>query len=243
MREIAELNPRDVAPGRVGVLRDQGVPKGSASPRIERLLDDALAIYHELARPVYLIEEIDPVEFLAVLTGEGDNEPEAVVELIAPEADAIALYAATLGQKLCNRISGLFGENEPALASMLDAVASRAADLASGVASARFRQHYESDGHPRAGSAVLPYSPGYCGWHISGQRKLFDRLRPDEIGITLNKSFLMAPLKSVSGALIAGTAGIHIFDDTFAYCAACATHSCRERIAEIASKHADSRRV
>ncbi len=45
----------------------------------------------------------------------------------------------------------------------------------------------------------LPYSPGYCGWHISEQEKLFSFFPEKPCGITLSESFLMSPVKSVSG--------------------------------------------
>lgn len=46
---------------------------------------------------------------------------------------------------------------------------------------------------------TLPCSPGYCGWHIREQAKLFS-LFPDGIcGVKLSESFLMSPIKSVSG--------------------------------------------
>ncbi|MCP4146820.1 MAG: hypothetical protein GY757_03625, partial [bacterium] len=80
---------------------------------------------------------------------------------------------------------------------------------------------------------VLNYSPGYCGWHISGQRKLFDWLNPEAIGIRLNESYLMSPLKSISGVLTAGEASIHRFDNTFPFCAQCRTFSCRERMKDV----------
>jgi hypothetical protein len=46
------------------------------------------------------------------------------------------------------------------------------------------------------------YSPGYCGWHVSEQQKLFS-LMPDErpCGVTLTDSSLMLPIKSVSGVI------------------------------------------
>lgn len=45
----------------------------------------------------------------------------------------------------------------------------------------------------------LPYSPGYCGWDICEQRKLFSLFPSQPCGIRLSDSFLMSPVKSVSG--------------------------------------------
>jgi hypothetical protein len=77
---------------------------------------------------------------------------------------------------------------------------------------------------------VLPYSPGYCGWHVSGQAKLFEVLRPQRIGISLNASHLMVPLKSVSGVLVAAEPEVHDFDIDFEFCSDCADQECRGRI-------------
>jgi len=48
---------------------------------------------------------------------------------------------------------------------------------------------------------TLSYSPGYCGWHVREQPKVFSLLKPDTCGITLNDSCLMHPVKSVSGII------------------------------------------
>ena len=45
------------------------------------------------------------------------------------------------------------------------------------------------------------YSPGYCGWHVSDQQKLFSLLPTDFCGIKLTKSSLMLPIKSFSGII------------------------------------------
>lgn len=42
------------------------------------------------------------------------------------------------------------------------------------------------------------YSPGYCGWDVSDQHKLFSFLPDNFCGITLNNSAMMIPIKSVS---------------------------------------------
>jgi hypothetical protein len=45
------------------------------------------------------------------------------------------------------------------------------------------------------------YSPGYCGWNVSEQHKLFSLLEDNYCGISLNESALMQPIKSVSGII------------------------------------------
>ena len=49
------------------------------------------------------------------------------------------------------------------------------------------------------------FSPGYCGWHVSEQPKLFS-LFPEQnpCGIELTESCLMLPIKSVSGIIGVG---------------------------------------
>lgn len=48
------------------------------------------------------------------------------------------------------------------------------------------------------------YSPGYCGWDVSEQHKLFSFFPKGFCGITLTESALMVPVKSVSGIIGAG---------------------------------------
>ncbi len=45
------------------------------------------------------------------------------------------------------------------------------------------------------------FSPGYCGWHLTEQRKLFELLGNKPCGITLSDVCLMTPVKSISGII------------------------------------------
>ncbi len=45
------------------------------------------------------------------------------------------------------------------------------------------------------------FSPGYCGWDVAEQHKLFTFFRDNFCGITLTESALMNPVKSVSGLI------------------------------------------
>jgi hypothetical protein len=45
------------------------------------------------------------------------------------------------------------------------------------------------------------FSPGYCGWDVAEQHKLFSFFPDNFCGITLTESALMNPVKSVSGII------------------------------------------
>ncbi len=45
------------------------------------------------------------------------------------------------------------------------------------------------------------FSPGYCGWDVAEQHKLFGFFKDNFCAVTLNDSALMNPVKSVSGLI------------------------------------------
>jgi hypothetical protein len=45
------------------------------------------------------------------------------------------------------------------------------------------------------------FSPGYCNWHLTEQRKIFALLGDRPCGITLSDVCLMNPIKSISGII------------------------------------------
>jgi hypothetical protein len=75
------------------------------------------------------------------------------------------------------------------------------------------------------------YCPGHCGWHISGQARLFELLRPEEIGVSLNANWVMRPVKSISGFLVAAELRVHRFRPDFPFCKDCKEHKCVQRLA------------
>jgi len=211
------------------VLRTQGVPSAASIPdRVSELVPRALEIFTALSRPRAVMEDVTTEAFRQIYPGEGNNDLETPLEEICPQATRLALFAGTLGGALSAEIQRLFDVENLALAVMLDGAASEGAERLVGLLERSF-----SADNDRHSSAVLAYSPGYCGWHVTGQKRLFSALAPEEIGITLNPSCLMTPIKSISGVLVAGPADIHEFDDNFQCCGSCATRECRARIARI----------
>ncbi len=230
MREILSLPAADVVPERREVLRIQNIPPGATLPdQIARMMDSARSRLTELAEPRGLMEQVAVTRFEAIYRGDGENDIETPLAAVYPGAERLALFAATMGQPLSAEIESLFRVGDFAAAVMLDAAASAAAECLV----ERLERRFATAPNGGPDRAVLAYSPGYCGWHVSGQRALFRALDPAEIGISLNESCLMQPLKSVSGVLVAGRAEIHDFDDDFPCCSLCSTRECRSRIERV----------
>jgi hypothetical protein len=187
-----------------------------------------------LVEPRAVCEEVEAERFASVLAPLGIPADDLVVGRVYPRAEGLALFVATLGEALPARIRRLFDEDALAEAWMLDAVASAGADLLADRLAERYRQALVARGMDH--SRVLPYSPGYCGWPTRGQRPLFDALRPEQIGVTLNDSCLMTPIKTVSGVLVAGPGEVHKFRPDFPFCDDCQTHECGRRMASVLRK-------
>jgi hypothetical protein len=219
----------ELEPAPAAVRAALGLARGmEASPRSEELLRRALALFRSLAAPLAVAKPVTAAEFAPVFAGRGDNDPLAPLAGIFPRAGRLQLFAFTLGEALGAEIARLFA-GDFALAAVLDAVASQAAENAARMAERR-AESLPGPGHDGGGPwRCFLYSPGYCGWHVSGQEALFAALRPETIGIRLNASFLMTPLKSVSGVLVAGPAAIHRLEASYPFCVRCSSPACRER--------------
>jgi hypothetical protein len=232
VREVVRVTAAEAMPHVDDALRRQGIPNGAADlgAGLHEALETARRLFDDLADPVGIVEEVTHAEFDAVYAGEGCNPPETPLPEIAERAGALALFAATLGPALSERVGTLFHEHDLAVGYLLDTFASAAADDFADRLARFFAVGLRQRGLSRHHTRVLPYSPGYCGWHVSGQARLFARLRPEEIGITLNDSYLMTPLKSVSGVLVSGDAAAHRFRADFPFCSACVSRECRDRL-------------
>ena len=214
-----------ILPEARAILTQQGVPDNVEG--VQQLLPVAEAARAELTgtlAPAGILTELTSEEFADIYPGLGFNDRETPLELIFPRAERLALFVVTCGQAVCDRIRDLFLAGDYPLGAALDAGASLAADQAAQIAQDNFAATLDT------GAGVLRYSPGYCGWHVSGQKALFAWLGSESAGVTLTKSFLMHPLKSVSGVIVAGPQDIHRFVNDYQFCTACTGKECRERI-------------
>ncbi|MCP4897446.1 MAG: hypothetical protein GY906_10785 [bacterium] len=236
MYGITSFPDTTAIPDRLTVLSAQGIPKGAEIPAaVATLVDNAFEIYTGLVEPKGVRSPVSVKEFDAIYRGEGHNAPRTPLEGMLPDARRLALFAVTIGEPVCAEIRRLFNDGDPALGYALDTIASAGAESLAAETARDFQEGLLQLDSTAPDMRVLPHSPGYCGWHVSSQGKLFEVLRPDRIGISLNASFLMQPLKSVSGVLLAAEPEVHEFDIDFTFCTDCADQGCRERIQSVSS--------
>ena len=234
MNQRVPININDIIPASKDVLNHQGIPEDSVIPdHIISLFEDAVNVFKEKAKPVAIIKKVTVDEFDTIFEGERKNEDQTPLENIYPHSDYLSLFALTVGSEIVDTINDLFNKKDFAQGAMLDSVASMAADKSVEVLETYLFNYLSERNLTKYGSIVLGYSPGYCGWDLSGQNKLFQHLNPGEIGITLNESYLMSPLKSVSGVLVHGDKEIHVFESSFTFCSYCKNQTCHDRIEKI----------
>jgi hypothetical protein len=219
----------NILPSKEDVLKSQGVNNlYDVSKGLIDNLELSMALLKEKSSPVAIIEECSKSYFMDIYLGEGNNAADNPLIRIIKKAEKLHLFAATIGEYISEEINKHFDQNEFPTGAFIDSGASLTAD---NIATILEKRVLESQAQKAI--STLAYSPGYCGWHISGQKKLFQFLKPEKIGITLNESFLMTPLKSVSGVLVSGPNDIHIFDNNYSFCEECTTYSCKIRMKSI----------
>lgn len=124
----------------------------------------------------------------------------AVITPYLLNADQYVLFVATAGSEFENfqyevKLSGdIYKEY------LVDALGSAIAEAVVHEVCKKVEQSVGADGY----GVSYPYSPGYCGWHVSQQQKIFSLLPEQPCGIILNSSSLMTPIKSVSGIIAIG---------------------------------------
>ena len=116
------------------------------------------------------------------------------------DADKYVVFTATAGNEFNRFVHDIREKGDIFEEYIYDVIGSEIAEATVKSLVMHLEDKYREEGM----NAGNPYSPGYCGWHVREQAKLFSLLPPAPCGITLNDSCLMTPVKSVSGIIALG---------------------------------------
>jgi len=111
------------------------------------------------------------------------------------KSEAVAVFLATAGDRLGIMSRQAMKEGDLLKGYVYDIIGSEVADGAAGIMQDELEKTIKAGGE----KITNRYSPGYCGWNVAEQHKLFRLMPANFCGISLNDSALMSPEKSVSG--------------------------------------------
>ncbi|MGB5922712.1 MAG: vitamin B12 dependent-methionine synthase activation domain-containing protein [Syntrophobacteria bacterium] len=136
-------------------------------------------------------------------------------------AEEIVCFVGTIGTGVENEINRLLDKQKLAEAYILDAMASVAVENMID----RFQNLMEKRFSSEERAVTLRFSPGYCDWPVTQQKKLFNIFNPKQLNVELLDSCLMKPRKSVSGVF-----GITPQEsESYNPCRDCPTRRCESR--------------
>lgn len=131
-------------------------------------------------------------------------EAEGVVFNVKPiifnqikKAEEAALFICTAGAEIAERSRRYMKEGDLLRGYVYDVIGSEVVENAAD----RIHEALRASIALRGMNITNRFSPGYCGWDVAEQHKLFSFFKDNYCGITLTASALMNPIKSVSGLI------------------------------------------
>ncbi|MBI2416528.1 MAG: hypothetical protein HYV28_01225 [Ignavibacteriales bacterium] len=194
-------------------LEDLKLPE---STFLTELLDDSMAehIQEEFAEVLNKVKGIiqpragyavfHPGEFSIhdsyILCGLEKFNSKKIVTRALERSDYLYVFVVSIGGEAEKLVKKLMAAGEYLHGYFADIIASAYTESC-----AAWVEKIISDRAAVAGEeCTMRYSPGYCGWDVEEQKKLFSLLPDGFCGVQLSKSALMIPLKSISGILGTG---------------------------------------
>lgn len=113
------------------------------------------------------------------------------------KSDSAALFLCTAGEEIGTRSKKSMKEGDLLRGYVYDVVGSEAVEAAADLMQDQLEREINALGK----GITNRFSPGYCGWLVVEQHKLFHLMPDNFCGIRLNPSALMYPMKSVSGII------------------------------------------
>lgn len=161
---------------------------------IRALVAEVRTEVQSLCTPRYMFQVLEARQLskLRMQVGNTEFAPGGIIGSYLPGMTHICLFVATAGKEYEAYLHRLKAQDNIVKEYVADSIGSVIAEECVTLLSKELDKKCELQ-------RSLPYSPGYCGWDIREQQKLFSLFPPQPCGITLSDSFLMSPVKSVSG--------------------------------------------
>jgi hypothetical protein len=111
------------------------------------------------------------------------------------KSESIAVFLSTAGDEIGTRSRNAMTEGDLLKGYIYDVVGSEIVEAAADIMQNALETEMAAEGK----RITNRYSPGYCGWNVAEQHKLFRFMPYNFCGIRLTSAALMDPVKSLSG--------------------------------------------
>ncbi len=176
-----------------------GYEPGKAPEPIPQLIQEVLGIAHDYCdiKGGYVIHDkidISREEKIIIIDGV-QFEVKKIITNQLRKMDNVALFACTAGSGIGDYSKELMHEGDFVKGYIADVIGSEIVESAMDKIQDDLELHMQADGL----FITDRFSPGYCGWSVAEQHKLFSFFPAGFCGISLTPTSLMQPIKSVSG--------------------------------------------
>ncbi len=177
---------------------ESGLLQGPQPPVMASLVDQAVEEGLALAEPAYLYRTLNvhKVRHNSLVVDGGSIGDEWFASMLAPSR-LLALGICTIGQRLEEKARAYTNAREGPLGFFLDSVGTGLVELTRCALLAELDRLAAEQGF----ESSIPLSPGDTQWPLAQQRRIFDLLPAQMLGVTLTPGLVMTPLKSVSLAV------------------------------------------
>jgi len=178
------------------VYIEMGYRKTQPEEPVMELTDRLLNEISDIAAPVCFFEIYEgKIEDVSIILNETVLQVNDVLSELMSGSEQFAVFAATAGLEFQCFHDKLKAEGDLLEIFVADAIGSCMAESAGDFLEKMLEKQTGVLRHTNR------FSPGYCGWHLSEQKKLFHLFGDNTCGITLSDSCLMKPIKSISGII------------------------------------------
>jgi hypothetical protein len=112
-------------------------------------------------------------------------------------ASRFAFFVCTAGKTISEKSVSLLRGDDPILGYVYDILGSAITESAGD----KMQFFLKKEAEKTMEKITNRYSPGYCQWSVEEQHKLFSLFGGSSCGVSLTRSALMQPVKSISGVI------------------------------------------
>ncbi len=163
---------------------------------VKQVFQDAPA-YTDIQGGYVVLEHFELKDKNRILVNDLDFQSGKIITGSLRKSEKIAFFMMTAGQGIESWSREKTRSGDPLLGYIIDLLGSEVVESAMDLMQDEIEVEMETQGY----HITNRYSPGYCGWQVKEQQKLFSLFPENFCGISLSESSLMIPIKSVSGII------------------------------------------